>query len=398
MQRDLPCVLIVYASYGDGHLQAARSLQSSLYEQGIQRVVLLDLMAESHPWINEMTRWIYMQSFKTIPRLYGWVYYKTREMKTGTVLSNWLHSFGTRRMREVMEYEQPHLVIHTFPQLALPHLKARRELTTPLVTILTDYDLHGRWLHPHIDHYYVPSGEMKIEAVRRGIAAERISVTGIPLHHSFEQQKPALVYRRQLLLQAGLDPERKTVLLLAGAYGVLQHVKEICEMIQQRDDTQLIVICGKNKTLCEELGQRYQHHAHIRIEGFTDRMKEWMTMSDCVITKPGGLTMAECISCRLPALLLHPVPGQELENARYLEAKQAARICYSPQELHGVLHSVLDQPELLEQMQQHIDALRTPPASLQIAEDLVSRYLTTHLNDETAAIRPRLAFRNSRYV
>jgi processive 1,2-diacylglycerol beta-glucosyltransferase len=61
------------------------------------------------------------------------------------------------------------------------------------------------------------------------------------------------------------------------------------------------------------------------------------------------------------------------------------------------LHSALDQPELLEQMQTSMDTLRMPPASAQIAEDLVSRYLT-HITGEAAAIRPRLAFPNSRYV
>ncbi|WP_458120254.1 MGDG synthase family glycosyltransferase [Paenibacillus sp. Z6-24] len=401
MQHGSPCVLIVYASYGDGHLQAARSLRDSLHERGIQRVILLDLMAESHPWINEITRFVYMQSFKTIPHLYGWVYYRTREMKAGTLLSNWLHSFGIRRLREVMECEQPHLVIHTFPQLALPHLRTRWGLTIPLVNIVTDYDLHGRWLHPQIDHYYVPSAEMKEEAVRRGIAAEKISVAGIPLHHSFEQPEPdemqRRLQRRTLRQEAGLDPELTTVLLLAGAYGVLKNVQEICEIVNRRTDTQLIVICGKNRELCEDLDKQYAHHPNIRIEGFTDRMNQWMTMSDCVITKPGGLTMAECISCKLPAFLMNPVPGQERENALYLEARQAAQICSTPQELNTALRHALDQPDILAAMRRQMGMLRTPPASAQIAEELIGRYLT-HVTDEAAAIRPRLAFQDSRYV
>ncbi len=401
MQHGSPCVLIVYASYGDGHLQAARSLRDSLYQRGIERVILLDLMAESHPWMNEMTRLIYMQSFKTIPHLYGWFYYRTREMKAGTLLSNWLHSFGIRRLREVMEREQPHLVIHTFPQLALPHLRTRWGLTIPLVNIVTDYDLHGRWLHPHIDHYYVPSEEMRDEAIRRGVAAERITIAGIPLHHSFEQpetdEEQRRQQRRKLQLQTGLDPQRRTVLLLAGAYGVLKNVQEICEMIDRRADTQLIVICGKNKELCEEMGKRYAHHPYIRIEGFTKRMNDWMSMSDCVITKPGGLTMAECISCRLPAFLMNPVPGQELENALYLEARQAARICRNAQELNAALGSALDQPEILESMRRHMDTLRTPPASAQITQELIDRYLS-RVTDEAAAIRPMLALQGGRYM
>ncbi len=373
------CVLILYASYGDGHLQAARSLQESLLSQGIERVILLDLMAEAHPLINELTRFVYMQSFKTIPHLYGWVYNMTRDMKAESPFSNWLHSFGIRRLREVLEQERPQLIVHTFPQLALPHLKTRWGLTVPLINILTDYDLHGRWLHPHIDHYYVPSEQMRNEAIQRGIAPARISVTGIPLHSSFEaipvDSESRLHTRKQLRLQAGLHPDKKTVLLLAGAYGVLRNVRDVSEVVAQRGDAQLVIICGKNEPLRRDLEKRYGDVPNVHIYGFTRRMSEWMLLSDCAVTKPGGITMSECIRCGLPVFLLRPVPGQELANALYLQQQGIAEVCHSPALLAAALSEMLDHPERLDIMRQKMEHMQMPDAASCIAGDLVTRYM-----------------------
>lgn len=375
-------VLILYASYGHGHYQAAKSLEASLLERGVPRVTLLDVMAESHPVINTVSQFIYMQSFKTIPHLYGWFYQSTRKMKATSLFGKVLHSFGMRRLQTVLEQEQPDLIIHTFPQLVLPNMKKRWGLTIPMVNVLTDYDLHGRWLHPQVDHYYVPSTDMKYEMITHGVHPERISISGIPLHTHFNndvvnndltQPSPD---RSELRKAAGLQPQQQTVLLLAGAYGVLKNVRDVCDRLARRKDTQLIVICGKNESLFQELNQNYGEHTGFTIVGFTDQMHYWMMMSDCVITKPGGITLAECIHCELPLFLLKPVPGQELANAHYLQSYQAAEIFDNSVMLAERLIVALDQPELLLHMQAQLRTLQTPQASRAIAYDLIERYLS----------------------
>lgn len=382
MSYNSSSILILYASYGHGHYQAAKSLQASLFERGVPRVTLLDVMAESHPLINKVSQFIYMQSFTTIPHLYGWVYYSTRKMKATSLFGKALHSLGMQRLQTVLEQEQPDLVIHTFPQLVLPNMKKRWKLTMPLVNILTDYDLHGRWLHPHVDHYYVPSTDMKQDMLTHDILPEQISVSGIPLRSDFDHlstdtyEVSHQAERAQLRIRAGLQPESKTVLLLAGAYGVLKNVREVCDQLASRTDTQVIVICGKNESLLQELNTHYGDHPAFTLIGFTDRMNEWMMMSDCVITKPGGLTVAECIHCALPLFLLKPVPGQELANALYLQSYQAAEICDSSTVLAERLMIALDQPEILERMQAQLRTLQTPQASHYIADDLIERYLS----------------------
>ena len=43
-----------------------------------------------------------------------------------------------------------------------------------------------------------------------------------------------------------------------------------------------------------------------------------MSISDLIITKPGGLTVSEALACKLPMALFNAIPGQEEENAEFL--------------------------------------------------------------------------------
>ena len=43
-----------------------------------------------------------------------------------------------------------------------------------------------------------------------------------------------------------------------------------------------------------------------------------MDASDCIITKPGGLTVSEALAKKLPMILTKPIPGQEERNMDFL--------------------------------------------------------------------------------
>ncbi|MNL77894.1 Processive diacylglycerol beta-glucosyltransferase [compost metagenome] len=49
-----------------------------------------------------------------------------------------------------------------------------------------------------------------------------------------------------------------------------------------------------------------------------------MSISDLVVTKPGGLTTTESLASGLPIVIINPIPGQEEENAEFLENKGVA--------------------------------------------------------------------------
>ncbi|GGN99618.1 MGDG synthase family glycosyltransferase [Saccharibacillus kuerlensis] len=396
MQPHEPNVLILYASYGDGHYQATKALEKSLNERGIHQVKLLDLMAEAHPKLNDLTRFVYMQSYRTIPGLYGLVYNMTKDMKADKPFANILHAFGTRRLEEYLKTERPGVVIHTFPQMVMPKLRRKIGLDIPIVNVVTDFDLHGRWLHPDVDRFYVATADMRKQAADSGIDPERIAVSGIPIKQGFgpadscgtgstkPQPHSHGEFAAARALRTGepsvsgikLNPSRKTVLLMAGAYGVMLGLRRVCDLLLEQNDIQIIVVCGRNEEMQSGLTQQYADNERIQILGFTDRVASLMRMSDCIVTKPGGITLAESLACRLPIFLFRPVPGQERNNAVYLEDKGAAFISRSADELAAQIAGLLGDPGKLQAARERSAALGHPKASDEIADDLITRYLS----------------------
>ncbi|MGG4203867.1 glycosyltransferase [Paenibacillus jamilae] len=370
MEVSAPKILILYASYGEGHVQAARAIMDSLRRLGRCEVQLLDLMAESHPWLNGLTKFVYMQSFKTIPQLYGWVYNITRGMQATSVFGHVLHSFGMRQLTLTLKKELPDLVIHTFPQLALPALRRKMGMSLPIVNVVTDFDLHGRWLHPDIDRYYVATEDIQQEAAQRGIPIERIIATGIPIHASFYNMSADEIPVQEQVIPS-LQSETTTLLIMAGAYGVLSGILDICRQLSQLPQLRLLIVCGRNQQLKAEVDALYADHPDIYTYGFVDFVPALMRASNLVITKPGGITLSESIASGLPILVFKPVPGQELNNALYLQQKGAARIARTTEELIQHCLDLISTPSLAEEMMQAIELLRKPHPADQIAEDIL---------------------------
>lgn len=57
----------------------------------------------------------------------------------------------------------------------------------------------------------------------------------------------------------------------------------------------------------------------VKVLDYTTKVPEIMSISTLVVTKPGGLTTSESLASGLPLLIINPIPGQEEENAEFLE-------------------------------------------------------------------------------
>jgi len=358
-------ILILYASYGDGHIQVSSALKERFESIGCT-TVLVDLFAEAYPKLNELTKYIYIKSYSLFPTLYGWSYYSTREMRNDTWFSAWFHSWGMSKLQEILDREAPDAVVNTFPMLAMPELRRKTGIAIPIYTVLTDYVLHHRWIHPLVDRYYVATDDLKADMIAAGVPESRIRATGIPLKRSF-----CPVERTgELYAKYGLDAAKKTVLLMAGSYGVLRGLQETCSALAALPDVQLIVVCGKNEALYASMLAYAEDASNIRVFGFTKEMHELMSLSDTMITKPGGITLTESIQCGLPVVLLRPVPGQERDNAEYLAGRGAAIVAGTDAEAAQAVRDLLEQPERRERALTAIAALRKQDSAETIARDI----------------------------
>ncbi|WP_334074745.1 MGDG synthase family glycosyltransferase [Paenibacillus sp. A14] len=371
MNAKTPKIMILYASYGDGHYRASKAIEAGFRSRGIRDVVLLDLMAEAHPRLNELTKFIYLTSFKALPSLYGWIYNVTKDLRIGATFLRAVNSIGSGTLKKAISRHQPDLVIHTFPQLALPDLIERASLSLPLVNVITDFDVHARWLHAGVDRYYVATEDMKREMIERGVPEERVLVSGIPLRPDFrcDGNSPAVSG-----IGHALNPNKKTILLMAGASGVMQGNRDICEALLAGGNYQVLAVCGRNEELYQKLALQFGDHPDFHLFGFVDEVAEFMLASDCIITKPGGITLSEALACRLPLFLYRPVPGQELNNARYLESKGIARIARDPRSLHAGIDALLQDSRQLARVSANMENLRKPMAAEVIVNDILDQW------------------------
>jgi len=78
-----------------------------------------------------------------------------------------------------------------------------------------------------------------------------------------------------------------------------------------------VVVCGHNKSLYERLSRGQKEL--VKVFGLVNNMDELMAACDCMITKPGGLSISEALVSGLPLIFFNAIPGQESNNVRVLK-------------------------------------------------------------------------------
>ena len=68
------------------------------------------------------------------------------------------------------------------------------------------------------------------------------------------------------------------------------------------------------------------------------------------ITKPGGLTTTESLASGLPIVVINPIPGQEEENAIYLEKHKVAIWIKKNDNVEEILNNLFSDPSKMREM------------------------------------------------
>ncbi|GAA4834337.1 diglucosyl diacylglycerol synthase [Paenibacillus vulneris] len=364
-----PRILILTASYGDGHIQAARALKQSFLARGTDQILIVDLMKEAHPLLNTITTTLYLKSTQTSKfglDYYGWSYYMTRETKPDLAWNRYFNIIGRKKLKEIIEEERPDAVINTFPFGATPELC--RSMGIPCFTVITDFALHSRWIHPEMDKYYVAAEELKKQMISLGLAERQVEVSGIPIRRDFIQ------YDRSSPnpFESRLDPGKPTILILAGSYGVLGNVEEMIRSILSIEECQVAVVCGRNHKLEQKLLMQYAGRDDVHIFGFLDNIHQLMAISSCIVSKAGGLTLSESLALQIPIFIFKPFAGQEKENAVFLESKKVASISGNLEELTEQVRQFLSEEYRSVDIKRRMKLLHPKCAADFIADDVLS--------------------------
>mgnify|MGYP001459992827 CR=1 FL=1 len=366
-------ILVFTASYGNGHNRASEAIAIAIQRINPDiQVKIIDFLAEAYPRLNSFAQTLYLRSIKSTPMLYGQWYKQTDFLSSYTELNRRAHLFlGREKLLEILDTHQADAAICTFPFPAglLSELKGMGKLHIPTATVITDYVLHRQWIQPNTDYYFVATDWLKESLIRRGVAPEKIHVTGIPVHEQYSVPYD----QQQMRKKYDLEPDKPTVLVMGGAYGNLPGIKKICRYLaSQTNPIQLLIICGKNQTLKRQLEEDLKQSPHpIRQFGFVHEVHELMAASDIVITKAGGLTVSESLAIGRPLIIYRPIPGQEKGNTKFLTMAGAAVSAENWQQFQDVIDKLLASPAQLEQMGAASRRLGRPNAAQDIAKMMI---------------------------
>lgn len=342
-----PVVLIVTSKFGDGHVKVAEAIEHSFKSRGINHVHTVDLFAEVHPRLNELSRKFYLNNVLPAQELYGFLYEMTSGMKPGRIMSRLLHSLGKQKVQRLLDELRPDIIIHTFPYLAAAQLGEESGNQIPIFTVMTDYVLHGRWMHPHTTKYFIAAESMRVTLLAAGATEDTLVVSGIPIRHPFEQ----FHNREELLHKHHLSSTRRYLLLAAGAYGVLSNISGLIQRVLDKSDFDLIVVCGNNHKLQKATESTFHKNNRVHVLGYTECMHELMAISSCLLTKAGGITLTEAIAQSLPVIVYRPLPGQEAGNAETLANQQLIDVAHNEEQFITLLHQVNNQTYIEERKQ-----------------------------------------------
>lgn len=364
MILDIKRILILSASFGEGHRQAANAIKESFALKHPEiEIEVVDYIHQVNPMWNRFAQFVYIQGIKHAPKVYGYFYKQINRIPPSSPYHRRINLFGAiigrNKLLSYIKHFDPQVVIHTFPTSAgaMMELKREHHLNIPSVTVITDYILHRQWIHESTDLYFVGSREVRDQLLQEGVSEHKIKITGIPIRQEFFKPRNS----NQINLELGLDPNVPTVLVSGGAYGVSGHMINLCKrLFESKDKVQVIVVCGRNKRLYDHIQElAVDAKNKVLIFGFTNRMADLMAVSDVMFTKSGGLTTSEGIAMELPMIFFNPIPGQELANAQYLEKAGVALITKNDQQLEMVLQSLISNPSRLKAMREGFKTLKT---------------------------------------
>jgi processive 1,2-diacylglycerol beta-glucosyltransferase len=361
-------VLILTAKYGNGHVQVAKTLENKCKELGFEKVVVCNLYSESFPVFSEITQYLYLKSFSIGKQFYRIFYYGVDKIYNKRMM-NLYFKMGHKRLHQIVTSEQPDMIINTFPMIVVPEYRRKTGTVIPTFNVLTDFCLHRIWVHENIDKYYVASNHVKEKLIQVGIHPGTVNVTGIPIRSQFEDE----VCKKEIYAKYNLDSSKKTLLIMAGAHGVLKNVKELCQsFISKSDNIQTVVVCGNNALLKESLDPlTHSNPEQIKVLSYVERVDELYRIASCMITKPGGITLTEATALGVPVILFKPVPGQEKENAHFFEDNNAAIIVNQIEDISEEVYKLLEDEHRLEQMKMNIKKLHVPGSADLIVEDMI---------------------------
>jgi processive 1,2-diacylglycerol beta-glucosyltransferase len=369
-------VLILSASAGAGHMRAAQAIERAMTQMNAAREVRhVDTLEYTNKVFRTLYSKAYLEMVNKMPDMLGWLYDQFDKPWKNERRRLAFDKLNTRPFVKMLREYQPDVIVctHFLPAEIISWLKAKERLATRQAIVVTDFDVHTMWLCHHFEQYFVALDETRAHLEKLGIPPPKITVSGIPIDPVFSEPRD----KREMRIKHGLKPDRTTILISAGGFGVGSVKKLLMSLAWLEHPAQVVAICGHNEELKSELEREAArlspgNDVAVKIVGYTKEMQEYMAASDILLGKPGGLTTSEALAMGLVFVIVNPIPGQEERNSDHLlEAGAAIRSNNLPV-LAYKIDRLLDDPARLARMRENAQRMARPRAAFDIVNRLLA--------------------------
>ncbi len=215
------------------------------------------------------------------------------------------------------------------------------------------------------------------EGMERFFPAEKIMLTGNPVRQALLD---TTLTREEAIRQFGLDPQKKTILLVGGSLGartinesILRHLDLV-----ETSGVQFIWQTGKyyHATIMDELG-KHDEMPMLKVTDFISDMGAAYRAADLVISRAGASSISEFCLIGKPVILV-PSPNvaedHQTKNAMALVNKEAALYVKDAEAPDTLLRLAIDtvaDDAKLQSLSTHILSMALPDSASIIADEVI---------------------------
>ena len=229
------------------------------------------------------------------------------------------------KARKIIKDFKPHVVVGVGGYASGPTLKTAGQMGIP--TLIQEQNSYAG-----VTNKLLAKSAKKIcvayDGMERFFPAEKIIKTGNPVRQNLLDAK---VTKEEATKSFGLDPQKRTVLVIGGSLGartvnesILQHLEEI----RSSKNVQFIWQTGKyySKEISEALAKEVPVE-NMKVMDFISNMDNAYMAADLVISRAGASSISELCLLKKPCILV-PSPNvaedHQTKNAQALSTRGAA--------------------------------------------------------------------------
>ncbi|QTD40761.1 glycosyltransferase [Sporosarcina sp. Te-1] len=341
-------VIFPFFRFPSGHSKVAEAIEERILDMYPGATVqTVDFLTYCNGLLGKFVSSFYMKLINTTPEFYQKAYrfFIMKEQNGGKKhVRRFSPLYFERKMLSLIEEEEPDLLVftHSFPSSIFGRLIRKKKVSNiPAINAYTDFFINDVWAKSEVMYHFVPHPGVRDTLMETyGVPERNIFVTGIPVKKIYKSHSE----RRGLPLRN---------ILVAGGNTGLFDLDSIASLLTSFPEIQFTLLCGRNK----EYQQRLElfEFPNVTVKGYIQSCEEMNALyeqADAILTKPGGVTIAESLYKRIPIMICNHLPGQEQINMQHLTESGVAVAITE----RNKLSELLTDTALFEQMIMKMDA------------------------------------------